>query len=420
MKSEPGNSPIWPRYLCAWSWLAPLLALLFAAEAWGSHTTVINNGPNSNRVNMVFLGDGYTAAQINTVYPAHIVAMTNHMFNPPPGVITRDPYPRYKNYFNVHRVNVLSVESGADAVPENIFRDTALDAQYFFDGATERLLYINETKANNALNAGLTDAGFNADIRLLTVNDTRYGGGGGTYAVYAGGNGSATEVALHELGHSFNGLADEYGGFTLPYGGAEPPEINVTKNSMGAKWSHWLGHNQPGIGVIGAYQGARYYNTGLYRPSQDSKMRSLDRPFDAISREKIVLDIYNIVDPLDGFLNNTQPLLDPPELWVDPIDANVIDLQWIVNGSIVAGASGESFTLLDYGFGPGLYTVQARAFDPTGFDPVNGWVRRNQDQLEQFVTWTVTQTVPEPGTIILAGFGLLMLVGACVRNTFHS
>ncbi|MEX2140608.1 MAG: M64 family metallopeptidase [Pirellulales bacterium] len=416
MKSEPGNSSIWPRYLCAWSWIAPVLALLLSAEAGASHTTVINNGPNSNRVNVVFLGDGYTAAQINTVYPAHIVAMTNHMFNPPPGILTRDPYPRYKNYFNVHRVNVISNESGADLTPENIFRDTALDAQYFFDGATERLLYINETKANNALSAGLGDAGFSADIRLLTVNDTRYGGGGGTYAVYAGGNNSATEVALHELGHSFNGLADEYGGFTLPYGGAEPAEINVTKNSMGAKWSHWLGHNQPGIGVIGAYPGARYYDTGLYRPSQNSKMRTLDRPFDAISREKIVLDIYDLVDPLDGFLSNTLPLVDPPELWIDPIDPNVIDLEWFVNGSIVAGAASESFTLLDYGYGPGLYTVQARAFDPTGFDLVSGWVRRDQDQLEQFVTWTVTQTVPEPGTIALAVIGLLMLVGACYRN----
>ena len=402
------------RYLCAWRRVAPILALLIAAKAHGRHITVINNGPNANRVNMVFLGDGYTAAQINTLYPAHIVAMTNHMFQPPPGILTRDPYPRYKNYFNVHRVNVISFESGADVSPENIFRDTALDAQYFYDGATERLLYINETKANNALAAGLSDAGFTADVRLLTVNDTRYGGGGGNYAVYSGGNNSATEVALHELGHSFNGLADEYGGFTLPYGSVEPREINVTKDSTGAKWSHWLGHNQPGIGVIGAYEGARYFDFGLYRPSQNSKMRTLDRSFDAIAREKIVLDIYGLVDPLDAFLSNTLPLIDPPELWVDPIDPNVIDLEWFVNGAKVPGAAGESFALLDYGFGPGLYTVQARAFDPTGFDPINGWVRRDQDQLEQVVAWTVRQTVPEPGTIVMAVIGIL-IIGTCRR-----
>jgi hypothetical protein len=300
-------------------------------------------------------------------------------------------------------------------IPENILRDTALDAQYYFNGSTEQQLYINDDKANAALSAGLSDAGFAADIRLVTVNDTRYGGAGATYAVYAGGNNSAPEVALHELGHTFNGLADEYGGFTLPYGGNEPREINATKDRNGAKWSHWHGYDQQGIGLIGAYQGARYYNTGLFRPSQNSKMRTLNRPFDVVSREKIILDIYGLVDPLDGFLSDTAPLVDPPELWVDRIDPNVIDMEWFVNGVIVPGAADDTFSLLDHGFGPGQYTVQARAFDPTGFDPVNGWVRRNQDQLEQFVTWTVTQSIPEPATVILLSLGLLLFVGARLR-----
>jgi hypothetical protein len=312
---------------------------------------------------------------------------------------------------------VISNQSGADVPPENVFRDTALDARYFYDGTTDRLLYINDGKANTALNSGLADAGFTADIRLVTVNDTRYGGGGGFYSVYAGGNGSATEVALHEMGHSFNGLADEYGGFTTPYGGAEPSEINVTKNASGAKWSQWLGYNQPGIGVIGAYQGARYYDLGLYRPSNNSKMRSLGQPFDAIAREKIILDIYAIVDPLDTYLPNALPLIDPPQLWVDTIDPNVIDMEWFVNGTKVPGATGETFSLLDHGFGAGLFTVQARAFDPTGFDPVNGWVRKDENtlpldkRLEQFVSWTVTQTIPEPATVVLifAGLGIALL-----------
>jgi hypothetical protein len=397
-----------------------LTAFLPVTVVLASHTTVINNGPNSNRVNVVFLGDGYTAAEINTTYPAHIVAMTNHMFNPPSGVITRDPYPRYKNFFNVHRVNVTSNQNGADVSPEGIFRDTAFDAAYFFDGSTERLLYINDTKANNALNTALSHAGFNADVRMMTVNDSRYGGGGGTYSVYAGGNGSATEVALHEMAHTFSGLADEYGGFTLPYGGAEPSEINVTKDPSGAKWAHWKGYTQAGIGVIGAYEGARYYDNGLYRPSQNSKMRNLGQPFDAIAREKIILDIYAIVDPLDNHLSNVAPLIDPPELWVEAIDARVIEVEWFVNGSKVPGARGEHFRLLDYGFGEGVFSVNARAFDPTGFDPVNGWVRRNPNQLEQTVSWTVTQTVPEPSTVLLAALAMLFIVGVWRRRRSHN
>jgi hypothetical protein len=403
--------------LSAAQFVAPLLgALLLFSESSASPTTVINNGPNSNRVNIVFLGDGYTAGEVNTTYPTHIVSMTNYMFNPPSGVITRDPYPRYENFFNVHRVNVVSNESGADVAPAGIFRDTAFDAAYFYDGSTERLLYINDNKANTALNSALADAGFTADVRLMTVNDSRYGGGGGTYSVYAGGNSNAPEVALHEMGHSFNGLADEYGGFTLPYGGAEPREINVTKDPSGAKWAHWKGYTQAGIGVIGAYEGARYYDHGLYRPSQNSKMRNLGQPFDAIAREKIILDIYGIVDPLDAHLSNIVPLLNPPELWVETIDPRIIDVEWFVNGTKVPGARGEHFSLLDHGFGAGFYNVHARAYDPMGFDSVEGWVRRNQDQLEQTVSWTVTQTIPEPATIALAASGMLVLVGMWRRK----
>jgi hypothetical protein len=108
-------------------------------------------------------------------------------------------------------------------------------------------------------------------------------------------------------------------------------------------------------------------------------------------------------------------VLDPPELWVDPIDENVIDVDWFVNGSLVAHDGGNTFDLVDHGFGPGLYTVEARAFDPTGFDPLNGWVRRNQDLLEERVSWTVTQTVPEPSTIAFTTIALVLAVGCRLR-----
>ncbi len=368
--------------------------LLGASFSNAAYTTIVNNGPNANRVNAVFLGDGYTAGtQLTTTYPAHINTMLQHMFNN-----NEQPFVRYKNFFNVHRVDVASNQSGADIPPQGILRDTAFDASYFFDGTTDRLLYVSNTKANAALNTNIAGA-FTTHMRLLTVNDTRYGGGGGTWAVYAGGNGLAPEIALHELGHSFSGLADEYGG-PGTYVGGEPGELNVTTNSTGAKWSNWLGYNQPVIGVIGAYQGGRYFDQGIYRPSQNSKMRSLGRPFDAISREKIILDIYARVDPLDTWLTNIAQLTDPANLWVDTIDPAVISRQWFVNNTLIAGATGETFDLDDYGYAPGVYTVRARAYDSTGFDAVNGWVRRSQNTLEQSITWRVTRTVPEPATVV--------------------
>ena len=108
--------------------------------------------------------------------------------------------------------------------------------------------------------------------------------------------------------------------------------------------------------------------------------------------------------------------MDPPELWVDSIDSGVIDMEWFVNGTKVAGAAAETFKLIEHGYGPGVYTVRARAFDPTGFDPVNGWVRRNQSELEQFVTWTVTQTIPEPATVVLVLSGVATVLFCAWRQ----
>jgi hypothetical protein len=88
-------------------------------------------------------------------------------------------------------------------------------------------------------------------MRYVLVNDAQYGGGGGYFAVHAAGNSSAREIGLHEVGHSFAGLADEYGGFQEMYLGTEPFEINVTTNPAGEKWAEWLGYIDPALGPVG-------------------------------------------------------------------------------------------------------------------------------------------------------------------------
>jgi hypothetical protein len=316
------------------SWLV-VLVWGFGASAASAQTfnTMINNGPSANRVDIVFLGDGYTAADHSAgTYVNHITGYINYMFTP--GALV-DPFPRYNKFFNVHRVNVVSAQSGADQPQNGIFRNTALDASYRWDGVTDRLLYISESKANAALATGLAGTGVTAEMKYVVVNDSLYGGGGGNYAVYAGANSASHEIALHEVGHSFARLADEYGGFPGPYSGAEPTEVNVTKDPTGDKWSRWHGYNQPGIGIIGSYEGARYYDTGLFRPSDNSKMRSLNRPFDAVSREKFNLDIYELVDPLDSWTPNGNTLTNPGSLAVVRID--VMSLRW--SGSWMASPS---------------------------------------------------------------------------------
>jgi IgA Peptidase M64 len=236
--------------------------------------TIQNSGASANRVDMVFLGDGYTAGEISTTYNNHVNAYVNYIFG---GTALTDPFSRYRNFFNIHVVDVVSNESGADDPSAGIVRDTALGASYRWDGVTQRLLYVTNSLADAQMSSALAGTGIVDEMRYVTVNSSQYGGGGGKYAVYAGGNSSALEVALHEVGHSFAGLADEYGGTTSPYAGAEPTEINVSKNSSGAKWAEWLGYVDPTLGTVGAYNGGRYYDSGIYRPTDNSKMRSVRR-----------------------------------------------------------------------------------------------------------------------------------------------
>ena len=348
------------------------------ASASGLRPIVVT-GDSDNRVDIILLGDGYTNSEIDTTFTSDILDYLSYIFDD--SALTQ-PFGRYENFFNIYAVDVVSNESGADDPTAGIVRDTALDATYLFDGATQRLLYVDETTATIAMNAALSGTGIAAEMRYVLVNDTQYGGGGGYFAVYAAGNDVARDIALHEVGHSFAGLADEYGGIQRMYLGAEPSEINVTTNPAGEKWAEWLGYVDPVLGTVGAYEGGRYYDFGIYRPTLDSKMNILGQPFDPIAREEFILGFYGLVDPLDGYDDNTGTRHGVQTLSVDAIDPAVIHVDWTVNGQTFVDA-GEIFTFAAYGFGPGEYTVTARAYDPTD------WVRGDRSELEQTVTWTV-------------------------------
>ncbi|MEX2093481.1 MAG: M64 family metallopeptidase [Pirellulales bacterium] len=384
--------------------IGPLVAICPSASAVWS--TLINNGSPANRVDVVFLGDGYTQANLDAgLYTGHVQNYLGHMFAAPN--FLADPFPRYSKFFNVHKIDVVSLESGADDPSQSVFRTTALDATYDTFGI-DRLLSINESKANTILNDNLAGSGITADIRLVTVNDVQYGGSGGTWAVFAGGNSEARDIALHELSHAFSATEDEYVTNSGPFLGPEPVAVNVTKDPTGLKWSRWLGFDDPRAPYldIGAFEGAANYPTGIYRPSLDSKMRTLERPFNAVVREKSILDVYQHVDPLDAWLGNGATIAGG-ELWVDAVDPNVIWVDWYVNNQLVAANHGESFDLADFDFGAGTYNVRAHAYDEVVKHAFDGTlldlVRLNLGALQQDVVWTVDFNPPLAGDYNLNG-----------------
>jgi len=342
--------------------------------------TLINNGSSDNRVDIVVVGDGYRNAELDT-FRTHVNNFFDYFSS---GGSLAQPFHRYRNFFNLHVVDVSSSQSGADDPNSGKSVDTALDASYLGDGVTDRLLTIDSGKAETIVNNALNGSGFNPEMRVALVNSSKYGGSGGLYAVGAGDNAYSWEIILHELGHSFAQLADEYVYYPeVTYTGSEPSAVNLTIDPNGAKWSAWLGYKQPGIGVIGVYEGGAYGEYDLYRPSMDSKMRSLSKPFDAVAREAIIHQIYSHVDPIDSTSVPGGTKQNLNRLRANVVDPKVVDLDWRINGRLVdAGSILRLSQFVTPTFGADI-KVKATARDATR------WVRTDKHLVRQNVTWTI-------------------------------
>ncbi|WP_069160439.1 M64 family metallopeptidase [Nocardia altamirensis] len=236
--------------------------------------TIQQTGPSSERFDLVFVGDGYTSSELGT-YKQHAINRWNE-------IAQLEPFKSHKNSFNVWAVNVVSQQSGVDNDPRGTMRNTALDMT-FWCGGTERLLCVNETKAQQY--ARLAPQ---VDQVIALGNTTKYGGAGGKVATSSGGNAQAGQIVMHELGHSMAGLADEYDYPNDRYTGSEPREVNASKYTEAqmranrTKWYQYLGKQSPDGGVVGTYEGAVYHKRGVYRPTENSLMRALGREFNLI------------------------------------------------------------------------------------------------------------------------------------------
>ena len=336
-------------------------------------TTTRDNGDSANRVDITIVGDGYTQAEL-AKYAADVENAVTGFFEEP-------PFDEYRSYFNVHRVDVTSAESGADHPERGEFRDTAFDATYNCNGI-QRLVCVDVSKVLTVLFFSIPFD--QVEIILVIVNDAEYGGSGGLYAV-ASTHSAAIELVLHELGHSFGLLADEYAYSPPPCRTLrEPPEPNVTKETM-RELIKWNVGGGPPEGWIefdtalptttslparpGLYEGAKYCANGLYRATYLSKMNALGVPFEQVNEEALVKRIHNWVSPLDASTPGASSLEiargEQPAFSVEVLDplTHQLEVGWFVDGQLKA--SGESFTLASGGLALGSHEVKAIVSDPT-------------------------------------------------------
>ncbi len=283
---------------------------------------LMHNGPSSEKVDLLILGDGYTKEELPK-FRADAKHFNDVMFS-------TAPFSTHKNDFNVWTIDVVSPVSGISMPDKDVWKPSALGCAYNTFGSARYVL----TSANQALRDIAAAAPY--DFIEILINDTRYGGGG-IYQLYSitytkeqtkGQEWQEDYMYVHEFGHSFGGLADEYYTSSTGYNdfyqaGVEPWEPNVTAllNPAHVKWQGLL---TPGVaiptpwekakydslealrgkldrlapdyyekrepfmkaeneimksahmeGVVGAFEGAGYVSRGLYRPSLDCRMFSL-------------------------------------------------------------------------------------------------------------------------------------------------
>jgi len=231
---------------------------------------------------LVIIGDGFTQSEMGQFKDA-VNDYVDFMFAYEP------EFKNHQKAWNIHRVDLVSQQSGADNSSGNNQVNTALDG-YFNCGDIDRLLCVSSAKTFAAVNQAFPQW----DNILVIVNSSKYGGAGyssgiGTVSL----SGAAKDVGLHEMAHSFAGLADEY-----TYGGSraptrEPGAANSTINNNldSVKWKHWLGTGS-GNGTIGLFEGGQYVSNGVWRPTENSIMRSLGNAFHAVNKEAWTLAVY--------------------------------------------------------------------------------------------------------------------------------
>lgn len=258
---------------------------------------ILISGDPSKKVDIVIIPEGYTADEMKR--------FEEDCREFGAGLFQYEPFKQNKEKFNIRAVMAPSPESGADEPGENIWKNTLLDCSYFtFDSDRYLMTYNNKMVRNIAANAPY-------DQIYILVNSSVYGGGSiyNYYSTAVNSNIMASQIFVHEFGHGFAGLADEYDDGSTSYNDlyplqTEPWEPNITTLvDFGSKWKSMLPADTKiptppltfDATTLGVYEGAGYVAKGIYRPTPDCMMRSFsDKLFCPVCTRAIekMIDLY--------------------------------------------------------------------------------------------------------------------------------
>lgn len=260
-----------------------------------AHRYIHKGGDPSEAIDIAILAEGYRQEEMDS-FLNKAEAIANE-------ILSYEPFASNKDTFNVVAVMTPSNESGTSIPLKNEWKDTAFESHFSTFYSSRYLTAPRVWKLHKALE------GIPYEHVLVLVNTTAYGGGGihNSYQIATSDHELTLPVAVHEFGHSFAGLADEYfytedEDDTYPLD-IEPWQQNITTLvDFDSKWRDML---TPGVKiptpwvdeggtreermarakqakngdvVVGVFEGGGYKSKGVYRPVETCRMRDNHNP----------------------------------------------------------------------------------------------------------------------------------------------
>ncbi len=367
------------------------------------------SGSIENRINIVVLGDGYTLEEQDK-FISDTEAFTKSYFD-------QRPFDNYEHYFNVYAIEVPSNESGANhpgtSLNEPLISEHPIKIvdNYFgssFDGfGVHRLLYPFKTDAIYTVLISNFPA---YDMVVILVNSSFYGGSGGDFAT-----GSTelfgSEVIIHEIGHSFWMLSDEY----YPGDSQAKESINMTMESdpTKVKWKNWV--NDKEIGVY-KHNGADNASNWHKPSSFTCKMEWIEFGFCHVCTEGIIEKIHEEVNPvieINPQTGGNMSITEETKFGVSLIQSSpALELSWTLNGNHIIDSVNDTISLTPNDLISGENKLQVSIHDS------NELIRVDQHQNIHIhtVTWTIDQSNLLVNNIVNEEFKILIYPNPATRS----
>jgi len=238
--------------------------------------TILYNGVSENKVDLVFIAEGYTAQEMEK-FSRDAKRFAGYLFD-------IEPYKSRRGDFNIWAVLSESQDSGTDIPHQDIWRRTAISSSFYTFSIDRYLTAPNQKIVASAASNS------NCDALYVIVNTEKYGGGGifNFYGLSMSDHKHSAQVFVHEFGHSFAGLGDEYYASEVAYEEfynlkIEPWEPNITTMvNFAGKWRDMISAevpqptpNDPAYkNVTGLFEGGGYMAKGIFRPYLDCRMKT--------------------------------------------------------------------------------------------------------------------------------------------------